>query len=489
MTLSSLLLMLTAAAQTAGPTLSADIRAEYLTGTPILVTIEARNETDSTVTMPDLAARHDLVRFELKTPSGQLQKRSTEVGDTAAEKSWQIPPRGAREVLLEVPSSDSLSPGDYEIAIHFELGALEQALPPQRVHLASPSPVRIDLTAGALPTERTGDLTPWLHKAEGGYDLYLHRASVDAPLSTAALDYLARLDSAITPSLTAARSTEYADRYIVWQSDERHLTVARLQGHRLRAAPREVALPWPRYSLAGRGTTNPEGRLHQPIWIPAPRGDSGELRLASVDEHGTTTYRRITRYDQRPDVLHTTVDDTGAAQFLIRSSGNLDLYTARTGRPLDEDEALPVPGRRLVQADPAAPIIDARFVQLPAAESFSGGLAVLIVTQTAAGTLLSRWVRLTGEPIAAAAPVVLPDGARLLDLSPAGVEPPGLLLLLPSGRARYQEGGMYQDLGKLSGEVALDRSRDGVPLLRQAGKPVAVTALQPDKPITPPLPK
>ncbi|MDG1484491.1 MAG: hypothetical protein P8R54_33200 [Myxococcota bacterium] len=466
-----------------GVTLRADLRTEYLAGSPLLVTIEARNDTAAPITLPDLSVRHDLVRFELRTPSGEMQTRRTLV-ENPAEKVWSIPPRGKREVLLEIPSASTLKPGDYEIAVHFTLGDTEKALEPQTIRLARPAPAAADLEVGSLPFERAGDWTPWLHRSGDAYDLYLHRTPVTDPLGTESEDYLTRLTAGSSPpSLSASRSADLSNRYVVWMEDERTIGLARLQGHRLRAAPRSIASPWPKVSLAARGATAADGRLYQPLWISAPRGPSGEIRVLSADENGSTSYRKLGRYEQPPEQLRTIVTDAGDALFLLVQRGHLDLYTVQSGDERAESEGLPVPGQRLRSADPAATVQDVRFTLLPASEAYAGGLAILGLFAVEGG-LQPRWMGLSGAAIKTGATIPVPEGSTLVDFSPNGMASPGLLLQLSNKTLRYQEGGAYQSLGTLEDVVALDRS-DGVPLLRRLDAPVTAIPLKPETPLAP----
>jgi len=467
---------------TSGATLSADLRAEYLAGSPMLVTIEARNETSQTITVPDLSVRHDLIRFELRTPSGELQTRRTLV-ENPVDKQWSIPPRGKREVLLEIPSASTLKPGEYEVAVHFTLGETEHALEPRAIRLSRPAPVAADLTVAALPSERSGDWTPWLHKAGEHYDLYLHRTTIADPTRTASEDYLTRLSTLAEPSLTAARPADASDRYVVWAEGARSIGLARLQGHRLRATPQLLDAPWPAVSLAARGATGSDGRLYQPLWIPAPRGAAGEIRVLVAGVDGQASYRKLGRYSQPPDFIRTVVTDAGSALFLLTTDGHLDLYTVQPNDTRADQESLPVPGERLLTAEHGTPIRDARFTILPSTASFAGGLAMLGLFATEDG-LQPRWMGLSGAPITSGSPIALPAGATLVDVSPNGLSAPGLLLRLESGVLRYQEGGFYQDLGRIQGAVALDRT-NGAALLRTISKPIAAIPLQPTTPLVP----
>ena len=479
------------AAAAAAPTLRSDLRAEYLAGEALLVRLEARNDTAQTVTMPDLSVRHDLVRFEMKFPSGQTQNRNSRV-DEPTPKQWSIPPRGAKEVLLELPAGSTLRPGEYQVAIHIKLAeGDERTLPPQTLRLAAAAPVSADLAASAQPSERTSDLIPWVHKGTDGYDLYLFRADNERPTVQQALDHLARLPAAITPTLTASRAGDPSGRLIVWQESDRRLRYAALEGHRLDGPPGTVDAPWPKIELAAQGATATSGTLYQPLWIPAPRGDAGELRMATVSRRGSAAYRRIGRYDKRPELIQTFVDDAGSIYTLVSHGGDVDLFTVRGDTDAAEAAAenLPLGGRRLQAAKTGVPITAARFAALGEVGAFAGGPAIFVLERPAPGVLAPRWYSLGGKPLDITPPRIgLPDAARLIDVSAAADGTVGALMRLQSGELRYVQGDRYQRITGLSGEMALDRSRDGQPLVRALGAPLLIRALSPDVELAPPAP-
>ena len=95
------------------PSLSVDLRDEYLAGEPLLVTIEARNETGSSLSFPDISSRPWLVKFEFDLASGQKQTRSTTAPETDHGRMVKIPPRGVRKTLIEVPSGAAIKPGEH----------------------------------------------------------------------------------------------------------------------------------------------------------------------------------------------------------------------------------------------------------------------------------------------------------------------------------------------------------------------------------------
>lgn len=471
-----------------GLTLSADLRSEYLVGEPMLVQIKAQNQGRDAVTIPDLAAQHDLVRFELNLPGGATDNRRTLL-DAPSTLAWQIPPRGVREVLLELPASSTLRPGEYKLAIHVKLTESdEQTLPPHTLRLAEPAPVSADLSVSALVSDRGSDLIPWVHKASDGFDLYLFRADSDTPQVPQQQDFLARLPGQVTPSLTAVRATEASSRYVVWLQDQRTISYSELQGHQLRNGIRTVTAPWPRIELAARGVTTSAGLLFQPLWIPAPNGDAGELRVLTTTPRGTA-YRRVGRFDARPAVIETVIDDSGAIHLFTVSAGNLDVYSVHG----DDDptraaaENLPLGGQRLLPADPGRTIHHIRFGILGAGEGYPGGLAMLLLVEETPGTLTPRWMTLAGKPIRDGTNIVLPEAMTPVDVSPARSGNVGLLVRTDSGQLQYIEDGRFQPLAGIRTAVALDRTPEGAPVLRSLSKPIATRMLQPEQtlPTTP----
>jgi hypothetical protein len=454
----------------------------------MLVQIKAQNQGSDAITIPDLAARHDLVRFELNLPGGVTDNRRTLL-DTPSTQAWQIPPRGIREVLLELPASSTLRPGEYKLAIHVKLaGSDEQMLPPHSLRFAEPAPVTADLSVSALVSDRGSDLVPWVHKASDGYDLYLFRADSDAPQAPRQQDFLARLPGQVTPSLTAVRTTEASSRYVVWLHDQRAISYSELQGHQLRNGIRTITTPWPRIELAARGVTTPAGLLFQPLWIPAPSGDAGELRVLTTTRSGTA-YRRVGRFDARPEVIETVIDDSGAIHLFTIAAGNLDVYSVRA----DDDperaaaENLPLGGRRLLAATPGQTIHHVRFGLLSAGEGYPGGLAMLLLMEQTPGQLTPQWMTLTGKPIRNGASVTLPEDTTLVDVSPMQSGNVGLLVRTARGQLQYIENDKFQPITGIQSAVALDRTPEGAPLLRSLSKPIATLMLTPEQPLPTPL--
>jgi len=464
------------AASAATPNVSADLRSEYVAGHKLLVQLEARNEGTATVEFPDLSARPWLVTFRLEDSAGKRQERRTRAPAEDNGKLVKISPRGQRNTLLEIPGSGALDPGTYTVGIVITTPAGPLELPSKQVNIAAAKPVDAVLDAAPSTLVRDELHALWLHKATDGYDLYLHQAKASAPNAALGNWHLTHLDQVIAPHVTAARAAQAWDRHIYWTDGARKLTFARLGGQSLRSELAEVEAPWPRIELAGRGGTDGDGGLHIPIWVPSPKGERGELRVLSIGDRGTPTFQRAALLEARPGHVQTVVDDAGAVHFLVVTATFADLYTVRSA-PSAGAEALPIPARRIVRAEPGETLLRSAFAALPQTESHAGGLATLLLSSNAEG-YQSRWLSLRGQVIQTL-PAQAELSGKLLDLVPRGFEAPGLVLEAADGTARYHAGAKSTALGKLPADWALVGDADQVVHLRTIGSPVTDKTLTP----------
>ncbi|MEL6348048.1 MAG: hypothetical protein AAFV53_33380, partial [Myxococcota bacterium] len=426
-----------------------------------------------------VVAGFDLVRFEMKSPDGSVQNRSNRL-EAPSDAQWEIPPRGMREVLLEMPSSGALKPGRYELAVHLDLEPSDITIGPATLQIVSPQPVAADLRLPALHGERTQDTVLWLHKGADGYDLYLIDGIVQKPGAYRGQYHLARLSDAVSPMLTATRSADNRSRFLVWMHDDRTLGYARLQDHRLRTPPQRLSVAWPRITLAARGMTAPDGALYQPIWIPAPRGDAGELQMMVLSAAGRPTYRRIGRYNAQPGIIRSMIDDSGSMHVLVVNDGAIDIHTVRSGDTAGAEKGLPIGGRRMLASTPDQPLVDARFGLLNADGDNPGGLSLVILQRTADGAAVTpRWLSLAGRELKTLPPIPLSPDDTIVDMIPAPSGTVGVLARSPQGRARFIEDGRYQNLSRLAEDVALDRDSQGKPFLRSLEKPASAQNLAP----------
>ena len=470
------------ASEVAAPSLdvSADLRDEYLAGERILVTIGVRNLGASPTDFPDLASRPWLVRFLFNQDKGQSQARYTTPPSSDPGGTWSLAPRGQRRTTLLIPSGAAMRPGTYALTIEVQgdSGAPRQ-IGPNQIRIAPPRPVTGDLAPDRAATGRTLPSAVWAHKAAGGYDLYLHQAESADLRRVVGNAWLTRTKDAPDPRLTAARASDLSDRYVVWAEGDRGISYVRLQGDEIRGEVRRLEVPWPAMSVLGRGATDAEGGLHVPVWVPAPKGEGGELRVASIDERGRPTFRRAARMTTRPTRAEAIVDAAGGVQFLVQTAAGLEIYTLKT----HDSEELPLAGRRLWAAQGDARLLGFEVGTLPGDESRQGGIALLIASASG-GALKLGWRDLRGRELLSLPSAKWEPGDALLGLSPRGSDPAGLLVRAADGAVSYREGDATAALSSLAPHYGLLRDAEGRPVLRELIPDVGVrvTLLEPVAP-------
>ena len=429
-TMSTLLALLCAAAfaETAPEAaLSAETRAEYIAGEPVLVRITAENTASESVAVADLASRPWVVKFTVEGPNG-AKTWFTTPPETDPGGRWTLKPRSQRQVLLEIPSSEKLPPADYTVTIEIDDDGKPRALPSWSMRVAPAAPSAGAATFDAMNVESVGFQTAWVHKALDGYDLYLHHAESAAPAATVGDYHLLHADDPIEPVLSLSRPQESWDRYVYWQSGEKGIQVARLQGQTLRGEPRQVEAPYPSVEVIGRGGTDANGGLHVPLWVPAPSGAGGEIRVASIKDRATR-FRSVGHYRKRPELVETMVDSAGDLRVLVLADDLVLHHVSQVGE-------LPSSGRLLLKGDEAKWVRGAEFGSLPTKDGESGGLALFLLSEalqenpdeTTTPVFQGRWFSLGGRELHAFPLVERPDGWSPVDALPRGYDPFVLLL-------------------------------------------------------------
>jgi hypothetical protein len=382
----------------AGLVVRADLREEYLTGSPILATITVSNPGEAPVAFPDLTSRPWLVRFQLDA-AGRKTERYTTPPATDPGKTWTIPARGQRRVLLEMPSSSGFSPGDGTLAVTIADPAGAVVLGPRPVKIAAPKPV-----GGAVVHEPTiasavGAQLPWLHQGAGGFDLYLVQFDKKAPTRALGQYFLARLPSKVEPILSRSRPSDATSRYLYWKSGATTFGYARLEGSALAGAPRTVAIAYPNAEPLGRGATDANGGLVVPLWIPAPKGAAGSVQALCIDERGSTVLRKVADLPARPEVVATAVDAGSNLLVALGHAAALDLYKVDPSLPPE----LPARGTRVTKLEGGARVAAAGFDTIPDQPSGPGGLSLVsVVARTGAdGAVMARtrWSDLSGKAV------------------------------------------------------------------------------------------
>ena len=369
-----------------------DVHGEYLVGEPMLVRFTVQNTSEKALGFSDLSARPWLVRFKVSGENTATQTRYNLPPEVDEGRQWELPPRGRREVLLEIPSSSTFKVGDYDLEIRILEDAGERVLPSHPFRIRPAAPTNGQISSDTLSTARGGHQVLWVHQGEKGADLYLHHSQAQNPELTIGNYHLLHLEKSVEPILTQSAPQQVWDRHVYWMQSKNSLLYARIRGHAFRGEPAALNFPYPEVQLLGRGATDSEGTLHIPLWIPGPNGKGGELRVASVDTRGTPYFRLVFRADAAPEMVVSGVDSTGGLRILVGGSGGLDFYT------MVANPTLPAFGKRVLPKD--AGIIAAQFGFLPESEGMSGGMSIAVVSQirTPESTALKlSWLSMDGQ--------------------------------------------------------------------------------------------
>lgn len=379
-----------------GAVLTADLRDEYLAGFAILVSVTVRNDGKEPLTFPDLAARPHLVHFLLDGPKGRSERHTTPP-EKEPTNTWTILPGSERNVLLEVPSSAGFTPGAWKLGVQVldPAGAVEIAA--RDIRIAPPRPVAGEVVWESTISTTAGAMLPWLHEATRGFDLYLMQFTPKSPDRVQAQYFLTHLDQRVQPILARARPAEARSRHVYWLTDGSTLTIARLDGPRLRSALRTVRIPYPKAELLDRGVSDGRGGLAVPVWIPAPSGSSGHVKIFTVDDRGKTSIRAVATAARKPTIVSTSID---AASNLLLAVGDADgvvLYRSTTDAPPE----LPASGARVWKTEGGWAARAITFDTLPETPEHPGGLAcqVLLSRPDGADGVASRtlWADLAGR--------------------------------------------------------------------------------------------
>lgn len=403
-----------------GLVVSADLRAEYIAGFPLLVTVTVRNDTSAPLTFPDLAARPHLVHFHMKKDAVRWERYTT-APEVEPANTWTIQPRTSRKVILEIPSSGGLDAGAWELGVEVKDPAGALVIPNRPVRLAPAKPVGGSYVWESTIQQTTGAMIPWVHQAAAGFDLYLlHLAprAADRPLGQF---HLLHLDAKADPVLTRARPSDASSRYIYWTSGTQTITLARLEGTTLRAAPRTVAVPYPKSELLGRGATDSKGGVIIPLWIPDPSGAGGTVRALCVDERGTPVLREVTHLPAKPTVVATSADAASNLLIALGHGAAVDLY--RVDPTLAPE--IGARGTRVAPMSDGWAPAGVAFDTLPESPTHPGGLALLSlsVRPGPSPTYRSVWSDLAGKVIQDSGPLPWSAPGTVQGLLPAGFGP------------------------------------------------------------------
>ncbi len=384
-----------------------------LTGAPLVADLDIHNPGLSAIRFPDLAARPDLVRFEL-TYGGKRERRYNTAKEQPPSAMWTLEAGDHRELRLEVPATAGLKPGPIQVAISLHHQKPVTSLPALNLRLQSPSPVAGDLSgAASAPGTRHPDVA-WVHQDGERVHLVLHHTHGARSYELV----LGKLPGPVELWLSRSRLDMLGERSILWQAAPQQLTVLRLRGQRTRGKPRTYDLPWPKVELAGHPVTDSSGTLQAPIWIPAPSGTGGELRLVSFRDPSGPSFQRMTRLDQRPQQVLSTVDAAGSGIFYVVHKDAVEVYSPAL------QPTLPLTRRTLWKSQDASTALRVALGALPKGSVHRGGTAVLLATRIPDG-IQTQWLSVKGEALEV--PAITEDLGSLTQLVARGPDWPGLV--------------------------------------------------------------
>lgn len=381
-----------------GLRVSARVHAEALVGFPVVVAFTIKNESAATQMFPDLAARPHLARFSITGPRGKSERYNTPPAFDVAS-TWSLAPRSERNVLLEIPSSAGFPAGDYTVTVSVQDPGGTLTFAPVNLTLATPKPMAGTPVWEPTIAQNLGTIFPWVQDRQGAPGaaaaLYLMQFDARAQTRAVANYWLADLASAVDPVLTRSRAGESFSRYVYWLvpgTSTATMGFGRLDGTSLRSV-KTASLPYPTAELFDRGITDARGQLVLPLWVPAPVGKGGSLKIWTVNERGAQSLRNMVDLPSRPNVHATAIDAASNLLVAIGVTGGVDVYRADTTQPPE----IPARGTRHWAAmagwTPAAVAFDV----LPDAASRPGGLSLFtLLRSNGAAEWKSQWSDLAG---------------------------------------------------------------------------------------------
>ncbi len=422
----------------AGAVLRAELGDEHLAGFPVVVNLELRNPTAAAITVPDLSARRHLVHFKLESPTGNVTERFSTPPEFDTGGNWTIPAGSRRSVRFEIPSSKALEPGRWKLTVLAgEPGAIT-TLPEHAFDVVPARPVAGRVVYEPVIAANSGAIFAWLHQAREGYEVYVDQLSPGAGTSLVARARVAHLADKAEPLLARALPNAARSRHVYWWTGPSQLAYARVDGLANAAPARPIDMPWPRVEPLARGATTATGALIVPVWIPAPSGVAGEVKLVQVDERGKVDFRAVADSPVRPTRAETSLDASGNLVLALAAEAGIDIYRVDGKRP----SHLPAAGKRAWAREGEWSTAALAFDTLPAAGSFPGGLGLVALqlatttdVESRQATTVSRLASfdLGSKAISTSPPLPWSAPGQITALLPAGAEPLRYLAAAPDG--------------------------------------------------------
>ena len=356
---------------------SLDLREQYLANEPIIIQITVQNIGKTEIDVPDLGAQPWRTSFYLHHENGNKQKRN----NTKNQKTnrWKIPPRSARSVQLEIPSSAGLSTGKYELTVEID-SEISKYKEQKTIHIAKSSAKNVDTHRRI--NQKLEVL--WGQPNQKGIDLYLNNGQWN--------QYLRSWKAPQKPKLLICSSC--TGKYHWRQNNDIYV-----QGKTLY----KISPPWPKFEIIDRGIIAKEGLIHLVVWIPQKQ--KGSLWLLTIDRKGVPDYRKMRGETTKPTSCNGFVNNQEQALFLVYHQNYIELFTVN--KP---PRKLPVPSKKIASTNKTTTIQHAQFLIHP-----QNGLAILTI-QKENNSYFAQWYGLQGIIIGERLPTPIHEKMKIRDI-------------------------------------------------------------------------
>jgi len=310
-----------------------DLRSTYLHKQPIVITFQIKNTTDAIQSIPNLAQQTWRTTFTIANP----QKKETWSNEKKALPSiWTLAPKDQRQVRLEIPNSDRLAIGTYDltIAIDYDVHTYvhQQSisiLPPKQKHLTL-----IRQISGSIASLWTDEATKATYYNRGSEQLYLH------------------------PGYGRSNIVHHQGQAIYTYAIKDNTLV--IQGKR----DLRVPIPYPRAKIAAPVSYH-KNAYTVPLWHPPSR----MLYLMKINSRGIPSFRIIR--SEMPTLQHADIafSAEGTPFYIIQHNKGVELIIA----DIPQQHAGAINSQYILKQATTERVLDSRFGIHPQA-----GLAISI---------------------------------------------------------------------------------------------------------------
>jgi len=282
-------------------------------GQTIQVKIVVVNPDPDPMKFPDVGNRPWLVRFDTVDPQGSRHQLYSTPPEEDPDGQWSIAPGERREVLFDIPTSDSWGVGRATVKIIVN----DSLIGTQAFEIIEIQPHHTD--SHTKPVDQTQGPVAALYATGDGAttEVWLGRSGRK--------DFLLSVPGRVNPELSMARADRHIGRWITWLDANGHLWGLQTHLRDIQTEPFSINFPWPKAIPCGRSATDANARLVIPICIDSPDGKPTQLAAAIVAGKKTPLIRSIARF--QPSTVLTNVDAGGNVDFILIRPNAVDIAT------------------------------------------------------------------------------------------------------------------------------------------------------------------